>query len=135
MMSNYQHLDKKTNPKKNPRKNPNNNSLATAAGWQRFQFHTSHTSILPSFSPKRQFQDSVTNQLPFSRSEQLLQVELPWKKKKNTGGNQEETEPSRQQPRTMKPIRPRWEQTPPTFEPANSKRIEEKNLVTCCQDG
>lgn len=74
---------KKTTTKK-PRKQTDNNSLATAAGWQRFQFHTSHTSVLPSFSRKRQFQDSVTNQLPFSRSEQLLQAELPWKKKKKT---------------------------------------------------
>lgn len=123
MISNYQHLDKK---KKKTRKQTNNNSLATAAGWQRFQFHTSHTSVLPSFSRKRQFQDSVTNQLPFSRSEQLLQAGLPWKKKKNTGGDQEETEPGRQQPRTMKPIRPRWEQTPPTFEPVKCNELERK---------
>lgn len=111
--------------KKKTRKQTNNNSLATAAGWQRFQFHTSHTSVLPSFSRKRQFQDSVTNQLPFSRSEQLLQAGLPWKKE-NTGGDQEETEPGRQQPRTMKPIRPRWEQTPPTFEPVKCKELRRK---------
>lgn len=50
------------------------------------------------------------------------------KKKKNTGGDQEETEPGRQQPRTMKPIRPRWEQTPPTFEPLNCKELKRKIL-------
>lgn len=74
MILNYQDLDKKKKERKK-----NNEPLETEAGRQRFQLRTSHTSVLPSFSRKRQFQDSVTNQLLFTGSEEPSQAELPLK--------------------------------------------------------
>lgn len=71
MILNYQDLDKKKGGSKN------NNTLATAAGRQRFQ-HISHVRLAKSdvSSRKRQFQDSATNQLLFTGSKEASQAEL-----------------------------------------------------------
>lgn len=116
MISNYQHLDKK--PQENK---PTTTLLRRQLGGRDFNFtHLTRPSCQVSV-------ESVSFRIPWQISSPSVAASNGCKpgclekKTQNTGGDQEETEPGRQQPRTMKPIRPHWEQTPPTFEPLNCR--------------
>lgn len=121
MISNYQHLDKKT-PKKT-----NQQQLSCDGSWvaEISISHISHVR-LAKFQSKASVSGFRDKSAPLQSQRATVASRAALKKKKNTGGDQEETEPGRQQPRTMKPIRPRWEQTPPTFEPVKCKELKRK---------
>lgn len=123
MISNYQHLDKKNNNKKT--KKTNQQQLSCDGSWvaEISISHISHVR-LAKFQSKASVSGFRDKSAPLQSQRATVASRAALKKnKKNTGGDQEETEPGRQQPRTMKPIRPRWEQTPPTFEPLNCKEL------------